>query len=161
MNYYISDLHLFHNKILTLQNTNRPFTSIEEMHEKIKREWNKKVTYQDKVYLTEIANFLEKLPWKIFLVTGNDDIFNVRNKEFCKAFEWIRPYAEIRDNGRKVVLFHYPIQEWNGFFRDAYHVHGHVHAEAIEQIPGRYNACCDVNDFTPQSLDELIAKAEK
>lgn len=65
-----------------------------------------------------------------------------------------------RINGRKVVLFHYPIQEWNGFFRDAYHVHGHVHAEAIEQIPGRYNACCDVNDFTPQSLDELIAKAE-
>ena len=51
MNYYISDLHLFHNKILTLQNTNRPFTSIEEMHEKIKREWNKKVTCQDKVYI--------------------------------------------------------------------------------------------------------------
>ena len=51
MNYYISDLHLFHNKILTLQNTNRSFTSIEEMHEKIKREWNKKVTYQDKVYI--------------------------------------------------------------------------------------------------------------
>lgn len=97
MNYYISDLHLFHNKILTLQNTNRPFTSIEEMHEKIKREWNKKVTYQDKVYIlgdvgmyheTEIANFLEKLPGKKFLVTGNHDIFNVRNKEFCKAFEF-------------------------------------------------------------------------
>ena len=96
MNYYISDLHLFHNKILTLQNTNRSFTSIEEMHEKIKREWNKKVTYQDKVYIlgdvgmyheTEIANFLEKLPGKKFLVTGNHDIFNVRNKEFCKAFE--------------------------------------------------------------------------
>lgn len=170
MNYYISDLHLFHNNILTLPNTNRPFASIEEMHEKIKHEWIKKVTYQDKVYIlgdvgmyheTEIANFLEKLPGKKFLVTGNHDIFNVRNKEFCKAFEWIRPYAEIRDNGRKVVLFHYPIQEWNGFFRNAYHVHGHVHAEAIEQIPGRYNACCDVNDFTPQSLDELITKAEK
>ena len=170
MNYYISDLHLFHNKILTLQNTNRPFTSIEEMHEKIKREWNKKVTYQDKVYIlgdvgmyheTEIASFLKSLPGKKFLVMGNHDIFNVKNKEFCKVLAWIRPYAEVWDNGRKVILFHYPIQEWNGFYRNAYHIHGHVHAEAIEQIPGRYNACCDVNDFTPQSLDELITKAEK
>ena len=89
MNYYISDLHLFHNNILTLPNTNRPFASIEEMHEKIKHEWIKKVTYRDKVYIlgdvgmyheTEIASFLKALPGKKFLVMGNHDIFNVKNK---------------------------------------------------------------------------------
>lgn len=66
MNYYISDLHLFHNKILTLQNTNRPFTSIEEMHEKIKREWNKKVTYHDKVYTLAMLECITKPKSQVF-----------------------------------------------------------------------------------------------
>lgn len=167
MNYYISDLHLFHNNILNLPNCNRPFQTIEEMHEKIKVEWIKKVTYKDKVYILgdvgmyherDIADFLRNLPGKKFLVTGNHDVFNIRDKDFCLAFAWIRPYAEIWDEKRKVVLFHYPIQEWNGSYRDAYHVHGHVHAEKLDHIPKRYNVSCDVVDFTPQSLDELIQK---
>ena len=33
MKYYISDLHLFHNRIL--EKFNRPFSSVEEMHEMI------------------------------------------------------------------------------------------------------------------------------
>ena len=43
MNYYISDLHLFH-KNVTGEGTNfdnRPFATMEEMHETIKTNWNK------------------------------------------------------------------------------------------------------------------------
>ena len=40
--YYISDLHLFHNKVLQL--SNRPFSDIEEMHQTIIKNWNQTVT---------------------------------------------------------------------------------------------------------------------
>lgn len=42
MNYYISDLHLFH-KNVTDEGTNfdnRPFKTMEEMHKTIKENWN-------------------------------------------------------------------------------------------------------------------------
>ena len=166
MKYYISDLHLFHEKIMQLPNSDRPFKDVWEMHETIKKNWiSKGITNKDEVYILgdvgmyhekEIASFFNKLPGRKYLVTGNHDIYNIKDKDFCKAFQWVKTYAEIRDKGRKVILFHYPIEEWDGFYRGAYHIHGHTHAEVIAKIPGRYNVSCDVIDFTPQTLDELI-----
>lgn len=41
MIYYISDLHLFHDKII--KKYNRPFSSIEEMHDCIIKNWRNTV----------------------------------------------------------------------------------------------------------------------
>lgn len=44
MNYYISDLHLFH-KNVTREGKDfddRPFDNLDEMHSTIKEKWNKK-----------------------------------------------------------------------------------------------------------------------
>lgn len=49
MKYYISDLHLFHNRIL--EKFNRPFSSVEEMHEVIINNWKNKVKDDDTVYI--------------------------------------------------------------------------------------------------------------
>ena len=46
MNYYISDLHLFH-KNVTEEGSNfdsRPFKTLEEMHQTIKERWNSVIT---------------------------------------------------------------------------------------------------------------------
>ena len=155
---------------MQLPNANRPFKDYLEMHEAIKNNWLKKgITSKDEVFIVgdvgmyheeEISSFLKKLPGKKYLVTGNHDIYNMKNKKFCSAFQWAKTYSEIYDEGRKVILFHYPIEEWNCFYRGAYHVHGHIHAEVIRKIPRRYNASCDANDFTPQTLDDLIKKFE-
>ena len=40
MNYYISDLHLFHENSIKFDE--RPFDSLDEMHETIKKRWNSK-----------------------------------------------------------------------------------------------------------------------
>lgn len=53
MNYYISDLHLFH-KNVTREGKDfddRPFDNLDEMHSTIKEKWNKKVTNGDTVYI--------------------------------------------------------------------------------------------------------------
>lgn len=41
MNYYISDLHLFHENSIKFDE--RPFDSLDEMHETIKKRWNSKI----------------------------------------------------------------------------------------------------------------------
>jgi calcineurin-like phosphoesterase family protein len=53
---------------------------------------------------------------------------------------------------------HYPIEEWDGFFRGSYHLYGHVHNNdnGLRIIDRRYNVGVDVNDFEPKTLDELI-----
>lgn len=49
MNYYISDLHLFHEASIRFDN--RPFGSLEEMHEAVVSRWNNKVNNGDTVYI--------------------------------------------------------------------------------------------------------------
>ena len=134
MKYYISDLHLFHNRIL--EKFNRPFSSVEEMHEMIINNWKNKVKADDTVYILgdvgmyhpkEIGNILNNLPGHKILITGNHDFKNIHSGSYKKVFDKITSYLEIEDNGRNVILFHYPIEDWNGKYREYYHLHGHIH----------------------------------
>lgn len=58
MNYYISDLHLFHENAIKCDS--RPFDSLEDMHETIKTRWNEKITNGDKVYILGDISFRGK-----------------------------------------------------------------------------------------------------
>ena len=164
MKYYISDLHLFHNRIL--EKFNRPFSSVEEMHEVIINNWKNKVKDDDTVYILgdvgmyharEIGNILNNLPGRKILVTGNHDFKNIHSSSYKKTFAKITSYLEIEDNGRNVILFHYPIEDWNGKYREYYHLHGHIHnnEDSLSQKERRFNVSAEVVDYTPVSLDEL------
>lgn len=58
----------------------------------------------------------------------------------------------------ETLLFHYPIEEWNGFYVGSYHLHGHIHNTTVTHIDRRYNVSVDVINYTPVTLDELIAQ---
>lgn len=164
MKYYISDLHLFHNRIL--EKFNHPFSSVEEMHEMIINNWKNKVKADDTVYILgdvgmyhpkEIGNILNNLPGHKILITGNHDFKNIHSGSYKKVFDKITSYLEIEDNGRNVILFHYPIEDWNGKYREYYHLHGHIHnnEDSLSQKERRFNVSAEVVDYTPVSLDEL------
>ena len=164
MKYYISDLHLFHNRIL--EKFIRPFSSVEEMHEMIINNWKNKVKADDTVYILgdvgmyhpkEIGNILNNLPGHKILITGNHDFKNIHSGSYKKVFDKITSYLEIEDNGRNVILFHYPIEDWNGKYREYYHLHGHIHnnEDSLSQKERRFNVSAEVVDYTPVSLDEL------
>lgn len=164
MNYYISDLHLFHNKII--EKFNRPFSSIDEMHKTIIANWKRKVKDNDTVYVLgdvgmyhakEIGDILLSLPGHKILVTGNHDFKNIHTKSYKKAFDLITPYLEIEDHGRNVVLFHYPVEEWDGKYRGYYHLHGHVHNKEATLIckEKRFNVSVEATGYEPVSLTEL------
>ena len=54
---------------------------------------------------------------------------------------WIKPYDELQDNKRKVILCHYPIMCYNGQYREdekgnpkVYMLYGHVHDTQDQQL---------------------------
>ena len=140
MNYYTSDLHLFCNGVLqTGRFKERPFSSLEEMHNEIKERWNRKVTNADHVYiLGDIAMrglvdlltaYLSQLRGNLHWIVGNHDTPN--DLRLRKQFVEVCPYKELYDNfGGKsyhLVLSHYPIFAWNGQTKGAIHLYGHTH----------------------------------
>lgn len=121
----------------------RGFGSGEEMNRYMIEKWNKKVRKNDEVVVlgdfsiekgTKTNEILHQLNGKKYLVEGNHDRF-LKDKEFDSSlFKWIKPYAELNDNKRKVVLCHYPIFCYNGQYRlnqdgepKVYMLYGHVH----------------------------------
>lgn len=72
-------------------------------------------------------------------------------------------YKHLNDNGREVVLFHYPIMFWDG--QDdmgSYHLYGHMHKTSHggqqHPHPDAFNVGVDVQNYAPVTLDELIAR---
>lgn len=171
MNYYTSDLHLYHR--YSIIGSHRPFYNLENMHKTIIHNWNAKVKPTDTVYILGdvshpknkeeaylVLNVIEQLNGRKILIKGNHDSKLLRCPKFKKVFHSVHDYLEISDYGKKVILFHYPIEEWNNFFRGSIHLHGHVHNNDshIKNIANRFNVGVDVNNFTPVSLKELLEK---
>lgn len=167
--YYISDLHFYHENILNL--TNRKYNTIEEMNEDIINKWNSVVSSDDVVRIlgdvafpksqedvAKVIKVIKKLNGNKTLIIGNHDYKLLKNEKFIKLFSSIENYLVTKDNGRKVILFHYPIEEWDGYYRDSIHLYGHVHNNDLElkKLKNRYNVSADVLGFTPRTLDEII-----
>lgn len=106
MNYYISDIHFGNEALLIPQDGNekrkgtRPFSSVEEMNEKIIENINDCCTVEDTLYIIgDIAQFhnaeesielLKRLVPKLVLVMGNHDkgvIAALRAKDLEVAFK--------------------------------------------------------------------------
>ena len=150
---YIADLHFYHDN-LNHRMDMRGFSGYEEMNAHMVRQWNDHVTKKDEVYILgdfaisrgRAANeILRQLNGKKFLVEGNHERF-LDDKEFDRSqFEWIRPYAEIQDSKRRVVLSHYPVFCYKGQYRTSpdgmpltYMFYGHVHNTHDEQLVNEF-----------------------
>jgi calcineurin-like phosphoesterase family protein len=96
------------------------------------------------------------LPGRKHLVVGNHD------DERTKKLPWasVQDMAVFDDEGRRVVLCHYPMITWDGARRGALHLFGHVH----NNWEGAYhsvNVGVDLWGFAPNRLEAIAAKAER
>ena len=138
MRYYIADCHFFHNS-LNYQMDCRGFADAEEMNN-----WNDEVVILgDFSYgkAEETNKVLEQLKGILCLVEGNHDQFGHRKGYNAARFKWIRPYTELNDNNRKVILCHYPILCYNDQYLfdgngnpRTYMLYGHVHNTWDEEL---------------------------
>lgn len=147
MRYYIADLHFFHGTLNDKMDC-RGFASAEEMNCYMINQWNKRVRSCDEVVIlgdfsigkaNDTNQILEQLNGTLYLIEGNHDQYLKRGEFHAHRFKWIKPYAEIYDNRRKVILCHYPIICYNGQYRldekdrpKTYMLYGHVH-DTIDQ----------------------------
>ncbi|MBO5565048.1 MAG: metallophosphoesterase family protein [Lachnospiraceae bacterium] len=149
MKYFIADCHFFHDKLNTVMDR-RGFANAEEMNAHMLEKWNARVRSTDDVFIlgdlsvgnAEQTNaLLKELKGKLYLIEGNHDRFSKNKKFDASRFEWIKPYAEMRDHKRKLILCHYPIVNYNRQYRlddngkpTTYMLYGHVHDTLDEQL---------------------------
>lgn len=153
MRYYIADLHFFHTAMNSKMDC-RGFADVGQMNEYMIRKWNGKVRKNDEVVIIgdfswgspeETGELLKRLNGRLYLIQGNHDRF-LKNKEMdLRRFVWVKPYEELQDNRRKVVLCHYPIMCYNGQYRldengnpKTYMLYGHVHDTMDQKLLDRF-----------------------
>lgn len=174
-NFYIADTHFGHYNII--KHSRRNFMTAEEMNEKFIENWNHKVGKKDHVWIVgdfsalppkETIKILKRLNGRLHLVVGNHDKHIVKDANCRKFFESIHTEAvTIYDNSRRIVLWHFPMAEWDGFYRGAYHFFGHIHNNfckayyIMKDVERAYNVGTDILGYTPQLFDEVIAMNEK
>ncbi len=174
MNFYIADTHFFHDNILRF--SHRPFKDVVEMNETIIRNWNSVVSDNDDVYiLGDVANrtnvekindVISRLKGKKHLVVGNHDVVILKNKKLQNFFVEIKDMIQVKDGDDSIVLCHYPMAEWPGFYRGAYHFFGHIHnndndaCKIMKNIKNAYNVGVDILGFCPKTKNQIINRKE-
>ena len=151
---YIADCHFYHRRLNT-EMDKRGFASVEEMNDHMIRQWNAKVMKNDTVYILgdlslaggfQTSGILDCLNGKKHLIEGNHDSRYLGDKYFeSHRLRSVKPYAEIRDKGRSVILSHYPVFCYKGQYRRdrqgrplTYMLYGHVHNTQDEKLINRF-----------------------
>ena len=197
--------HFDHANIIRL--ADRPFGSVEEMNEVLVENWNKTVKPNDEVFhlgdhtygvvdgnqLERMSFWNEKLNGRKHLILGNHDDLETWNEgmhsKFLNCgFSSIHQYLDLKRNGKHFVMFHYPMEDWDGRYRGSIHLHCHTHQKVLERpllpyvensgltmesdtnlvLPARYpevqycnrfNVTVEATKYTPISLDEIVARS--
>jgi calcineurin-like phosphoesterase family protein len=162
--WFTSDCHFSHANILKFCEKTRKYTDVEEMNTKIIAKWNSMVKPNDEVYILGDLFFckesiaieiLEQLAGKKHLILGNHDK-GIRNSEKLQQyFESISEYKEIKIDGKPIILFHYPIVEFNKMHYSAWHLHGHTHNSFAHN-----GKALDVGMDGPLSIDNGLVSFE-
>ena len=163
MIYFTSDLHLGHVSILKHRSG---FDDIETMNRVIMDGINSVVAPGDTLYLLgdithrvsmeEANRLISNINGKKVLLTGNHD-----GKYDPSLFEDIEDYIELKHNGRRYVLMHYPLVCWNHMKEGSIQLHGHIHSRAdynqYNHDQGRlqYDVGVDANGFLPVSVSQI------
>lgn len=167
--YVISDTHFYHDNIIDFEN--RPYSSVDEMNEKMIDKWNKIVTDDDLVYILGDFSFgssrqtndlLKNLKGKKILIVGNHDHF-LESKHFDKSlFLEITYCKKINIDNTNIYLCHYPFasNDTNGF-----QLYGHLHSNRKDDIhwcdtkllpKNSYNVGADLHDYAPINIRHII-----
>lgn len=169
MNLYISDLHFGHKNVINFDH--RPFRDVDEMDSVLIKLWNSRVDKDDTVYIVgdlcyRSSNppewYLRQLKGHKVLIMGNHDTNTVKNANAVKYLEGVDKMMHVTDGDKQICLCHFPIVEWNGYFRGSWHIYGHIHNsrnrafEIMKNEDRALNAGCMINNYTPASINELI-----
>ena len=174
MNLYISDLHFGHANVI--KHDSRPFSDVDEMDRVMMERWNAMVNEDDDVYVVGDFCFrsgrtaewyLSRLKGRKHLIVGNHDWRTLQNDKAISLFVSVDSLLEIEDNGKFIVLCHYPLAEWNHSMRGSWHIYGHIHNnrnktyEFMRTLDHALNAGAPLNGYAPVPFDVLVDNNRK
>lgn len=170
--WFTADTHFGHANIINL--CARPFATADEMDEGLIARWNACVSPADVVWhlgdmfsfkpreidLTKAAGIVRRLNGEIHLLRGNhdvqpwlDDVARMAGSPFFIAGD----YATLLESGQRFVLFHYPLESWDGMYHGTIHLHGHCHGKLKRVAAGRLDVGVDARQsLAPIALDVVI-----
>jgi calcineurin-like phosphoesterase family protein len=151
------------------------------MNEALIHNWNSKVTADDSGYIVgdifpckpkdgdveQVLKIIEKLNGRKTLLLGNHDDAFVEEIRRASVFLEVCQIKQITDGERKVTLCHYPLMSWPDDDKGSFHLYGHIHNKELPDIfhyykeRNAFNVGCDVNDFSPKNLTDLIGGQKK
>lgn len=158
--FFTSDTHFFHNNII--QYCNRPFSSVDEMNEKLIENWNSVVGKNDIIWhlgdfcfgkKENIHEILPRLNGRINLVMGNHDHQKIGfyyDAGFHRVYD-----RQIIINGF-YILSHTPVEFINENC-PYYNIYGHVHDNTCYKTWAK-NGCCvcvERHEYKPISWKEI------
>ena len=173
MNYYTADLHFGHENVIKFDN--RPFADTNEMDRILIENWNFRVRKEDNVYIVgdfcyrsdrSAAYYLKKLNGHKFLIIGNHEKAILEDEEASAYFEEKDKMMFVKEGSERLVLCHFPLAEWNGYYRGAWHIYGHIHNRTEETFlfmrtkERALNAGCMINNYMPVTFEELKVNNE-
>lgn len=171
MIWFTSDLHFGHQAILA--HCDRPWDTVGEMGRALVSNLNAFVAPTDDLYV--LGDFSYKI--------GRDEARRIRERICCRNIhlvpgnhdkDWAQPEVEgvflveppivtLKAGGRKLVLCHYPLADWESMSGGSIHLHGHIHSmgpdyNAMNRMQGllRLDVGVDANGYSPVSLDDVL-----
>ena len=159
MDYIISDTHFNHKNIIDY--CNRPFCSVEDMDNKLIKNWNSVITKRDIVWhlgdfgfgnKQQIQRLREQLNGKIYLITGNHDNHNIKWYYDC-GFDKVYDRPVLYDDF--YILSHHP----RNVGADIYgYIYGHVHNDEMykDYTKNTFCACAERINYTPIPIYKAI-----
>ena len=162
MIYFTSDEHYYHKNIIDY--SDRPFSSLDEMHEVLIQNHNKLVKPTDTTYhlgdytfnndYNEVFNHIKKFNGSHFFIKGSHDYW-MRNcvRSFTNNFHKI---LEITCENVHIVLCHYCMLTWPRSHYGSWHLFGHHHGQFTGNVGKSYDVGVDNNEYKPVSFDEIV-----
>ncbi len=158
--FFIADTHFDHDTILRYEN--RPFEDVSAMNEAMIARWNGAVSPADTVYVIgdfggdgREADILARLNGTKHLVKGNHD---TRPGDYYRAAGFQEVYDLPVVYGGFWLLSHEPMYvNTNMPYANLF---GHVHASPLYKdfSPQHFCVCAERVDYTPISLEEILAR---
>lgn len=181
--FFTSDHHFHHKNIIRY--TDRPFLSLDHMHDVFVKNWNATVGINDTVYHLGDFSFsrnvddvkrvmsllngnisLLALPWHHdggwlekcdVIVSANGEYVTLLPAIYVLSVPWMKKDGYTI----KVTLSHYPMAEWEASHYGAWLLHGHSHGSWYDRS-GRnvMDVGVDSNNYSPVSLADVIERMD-
>ncbi len=169
--WFTSDTHFGHENII--QYCYRPFSSVQEMDDKLVENWNRVVKPDETIYHlgdftlageNTARTYFQRLDGKIHIVPGGHDWKWLRGEVYFSRsghqviilplLHTIKVPHPNQDTPQLVVLCHYAMRVWDRSHYGSWHLYGHSHGN-LPPLENSLDLGVDNWRYQPLSLKEI------